>query len=584
MSLDEFSETLSSLLSAKPPGVSGSKIRKITELAVKNVQDESVIVQKLYTHCKKTPSSHKLGALYAVDAVVRAYQDQARNAGQAIDASAKEGTFAGATYRIGELITSIVDDVFATPPPLDQKEKIRKLVDIWERASTFSPEVIKSIRDKYLSGNDTSTPPMSPPTYIVDSVTKHSTAGKETAEPAKPAAVNVPDTASILQALANIAKHKPAEPAAAPAASVSVPPPPGVSSNLMDILKTVPAAAKPNPVPASRNYNNNMHHQRRDRSRSPSRDYQDHGRMRSRSPPRRGDDRDRSRGPQSGDIPMFHPPPENYTRQLSKDSNLPRDSIRIYSRTLFVGGVGTRTTEDEIVRLFEPYAAVQSLVFHKEKRHGFIKVYQREGAERAKRAFDGMNRNGQVSLRVRWGVGFGPRDCSDYQTGISVIPISRLTEADKRWIVDAEYGGTGGAPLEPGLCMEEPDIEIGAGVSSKAISRRMPTNSSLNGPKSTRDNQGSERPREKYAEHKSGQFPMPGSSFPPNFQTPPAELQAFLAQMQQAQAQNGQFPNFQEMSNQFGQAAQSGNNQYGMGAYPYPPIGYNSYNQQNGNQ
>jgi protein NRD1 len=36
-------------------------------------------------------------------------------------------------------------------------------------------------------------------------------------------------------------------------------------------------------------------------------------------------------------------------------------------------------------------------------------------------------------------------------------------------MVSAEYGGTGGKPIEEGLVVEEPDIEIGAGVSSKGI-------------------------------------------------------------------------------------------------------------------
>ena len=48
-----------------------------------------------------------------------------------------------------------------------------------------------------------------------------------------------------------------------------------------------------------------------------------------------------------------------------------------------------------------------------------------------------------------------------------MIPISRLTDADRKWVLTAEYGGTGGIPLEGGMVMEEPDIEIGAGVSSK---------------------------------------------------------------------------------------------------------------------
>lgn len=52
-----------------------------------------------------------------------------------------------------------------------------------------------------------------------------------------------------------------------------------------------------------------------------------------------------------------------------------------------------------------------------------------------------------------------------------MIPIERLTEADRKWMLTAEYGGTGGKPIESGMVVEEPDIEIGAGVSSKGLSQ-----------------------------------------------------------------------------------------------------------------
>lgn len=51
-----------------------------------------------------------------------------------------------------------------------------------------------------------------------------------------------------------------------------------------------------------------------------------------------------------------------------------------------------------------------------------------------------------------------------------MIPISRLTDADRKWALTAEHGGTGGRALEGGMVLEEPDIEIGAGVSSKGRS------------------------------------------------------------------------------------------------------------------
>jgi protein NRD1 len=55
-------------------------------------------------------------------------------------------------------------------------------------------------------------------------------------------------------------------------------------------------------------------------------------------------------------------------------------------------------------------------------------------------------------------------------------------------MLTAEYGGSGGKPIESGMVVEEPDIEIGQGVSSKAISRRMQTDKGGNqGPRSTRE-------------------------------------------------------------------------------------------------
>ena len=135
--------------------------------------------------------------------------------------------------------------------------------------------------------------------------------------------------------------------------------------------------------------------------------------------------------------------------------------------------------------IFSAFGKVQTCIVNIEKRHAFVKMLSREEAVRAK---DGMEhyKHGDMQLRVskqifffkvkqlsayfhqtRWGVGFGPRDCSDYQTGISIIPIDRLTDADRKWMVNAEYGGSGGKPIAEGICVEEPDIEIGAGVSSK---------------------------------------------------------------------------------------------------------------------
>ncbi|KAI1376133.1 hypothetical protein F4677DRAFT_97393 [Hypoxylon crocopeplum] len=202
----------------------------------------------------------------------------------------------------------------------------------------------------------------------------------------------------------------------------------------------------------------------------------------------RVDDRDRrARGPEyrqrSPGRRGRSPSPPGFSQPTPKwvefDRTIPQGHIKVLSRTLFVGGV--TCPESELRSAFNRHGQVQTCIVNKDKRHAFVKMVTRRDAVTAKEAMENS------TFRTRWGVGFGPRDCSDYQTGISIIPINKLTEADRKWMLTAEFGGSGGRPIETGLVVEEPDIEIGAGVSSKAISRRMQTDKGgRHGPKSSR--------------------------------------------------------------------------------------------------
>ena len=162
-------------------------------------------------------------------------------------------------------------------------------------------------------------------------------------------------------------------------------------------------------------------------------------------------------------------------KYIALDSNLPPDHIKVLSRTLFVGGASG--TQKEIQDLFEQYGRVQTCIVSNEKRHAFVKMTTRAHALNAKANMEKLQNNNDryvhhVARQTKWGVGFGPRECCDYQRGESVIPIWKLTDADVKWLLTAEYGGTGGRKVEAGMVLEEPDIEIGAGVSSKAMSKR----------------------------------------------------------------------------------------------------------------
>lgn len=149
------------------------------------------------------------------------------------------------------------------------------------------------------------------------------------------------------------------------------------------------------------------------------------------------------------------------------DPTLPAGHIKVLSRTLFVGGA--TGSEAELRAIFGRFGQVQTCIANEDKRHAFVKMCTRNDAVSAKTAME-TTRDSDILAKARqtkWGVGFGPRECCDYTSGISVIPIDTLTDADHKWMLSAEYGGTGGRPIESGLVVEEPDIEIGAGVSSK---------------------------------------------------------------------------------------------------------------------
>ena len=112
------------------------------------LQSESVLIQKLYTHFKRTPGTHKLGVLYVVDSVTRKWAEQAKLAGQPIGSSASDGTFAAGVNRVKELLPVLMTDIIQSAPE-DQKVRstclpawICKAIAVSERVLGFSPRAL----------------------------------------------------------------------------------------------------------------------------------------------------------------------------------------------------------------------------------------------------------------------------------------------------------------------------------------------------------------------------------------------------------------------------------------------------------
>ncbi|CAG8561517.1 3003_t:CDS:10 [Ambispora gerdemannii] len=168
--------------------------------------------------------------------------------------------------------------------------------------------------------------------------------------------------------------------------------------------------------------------------------------------------------PPTGPGPQIPPPIDENTYLAYEDPTIPKDSIRVLSRTLYVGGVTPSMKYEDIEAIFLIHGKVSSVTINHDKHNAFVKMGNRGAAMRT--IMESGNILKTTKLEVRWGVGFGPKECYNFKTGESVIPLARLTETDKRWLKTSEVGGTGGRELIGGVAIEEPNIVIGEGPSS----------------------------------------------------------------------------------------------------------------------
>lgn len=92
--------------------------------------------------------------LYVVDAVIRQWVERAKKAGQAVSKTAAQGTYASGVQMVRDALPVVMEDLIRSAPEA-QKEKILKLVNIWERGQTFPPDMLASMK-RLLSGEQKS--------------------------------------------------------------------------------------------------------------------------------------------------------------------------------------------------------------------------------------------------------------------------------------------------------------------------------------------------------------------------------------------------------------------------------------------
>ncbi|KAL9938390.1 hypothetical protein V8E36_003013 [Tilletia maclaganii] len=148
--------------------LSSSRVERIKNLSLATLHDPAFPSALLREHLKAS-ASHKLTSFYIFDAVARQARDIVRKNGAGFDVSgaqppASNGADGGAQPEAGtpealvaaaksflsfldgvaeEVTETTFRDVFP-----DHKEKVRKVIDIWGKASTFSPDLLGDISKK----------------------------------------------------------------------------------------------------------------------------------------------------------------------------------------------------------------------------------------------------------------------------------------------------------------------------------------------------------------------------------------------------------------------------------------------------
>ncbi|GAA5880967.1 hypothetical protein JCM3774_001490 [Rhodotorula dairenensis] len=170
--VEEFDREVKALVSRGK--LSSSAVTSLSALAMANIRADSQLVSALYRHHRKASPANKLVSLYLIDAIAREAKSRQKKAerdgsrppgpaaaagsttpsdsppGAAAGPSAGEGDFASFLRKLEAVLSKIVLDNWENGLP-EHREKVRKVLDIWMRASTFGASALAKIGSKLLA-------------------------------------------------------------------------------------------------------------------------------------------------------------------------------------------------------------------------------------------------------------------------------------------------------------------------------------------------------------------------------------------------------------------------------------------------
>jgi len=140
--LEDFEKILKEVVNAKR--LSASKMNSITDIAMKNMGNDTQLVSILYRTHKSLPTVSKVSSLYIFDALSRAARHHVVKHGISGDAYTQPGNCATFLLKVGGVVEGLFQDMVTSGSP-ESKEKTKKILDIWVKGNTFPPAILSQL-------------------------------------------------------------------------------------------------------------------------------------------------------------------------------------------------------------------------------------------------------------------------------------------------------------------------------------------------------------------------------------------------------------------------------------------------------
>ncbi|TFK48550.1 hypothetical protein OE88DRAFT_1664435 [Heliocybe sulcata] len=143
-SSEEFEAALKDVVQGKH--LSASKMNKLTEVALKYMENDTQLVSILYRTHKNLSTRAKISSLYAFDALARAARHKANKHAAPGDTDSGKGNCATFLLKVEGVLEGLFQDMISSGAP-EAKEKTKKVLDIWHKSNTFPSAVLGRLAD-----------------------------------------------------------------------------------------------------------------------------------------------------------------------------------------------------------------------------------------------------------------------------------------------------------------------------------------------------------------------------------------------------------------------------------------------------